>query len=179
MRSLVGLFGRAMPAGGCRDAFADLAARFEALEHGDDADLHDDQTIEIDFGALAQQVLEVVDPLRRHAITIETEPVRVTAGSAAPMRQILAEMTIALVRRGLASGTPGSGLIAISTDGQGHTVFRVAARDILPDAAPEEVRDVGWSLAEGLAGRLGATLARSPSQPLAIEARIPPSDDGR
>lgn len=179
MQSLVGLFARDLPEGRCRDAFTDLRARFEAVSQTSDVILPDDEAVETDFGAFAERIVNLLDPDRLHRISIDASPLSALARRAETMRNLLTEMTIGLFRQGLPATAAGAGDITVATDVDGAVVMRVSAREALSESPPAGSRDLGWTIANSLAGHLGAKLVRASTQPLVIEARIPATGDGR
>ena len=177
MHSLVGLTGRSVPAGRCRDAFTDLRARFEALTEVSHETPRNDIIVEIDLGALVGRLLELLDPTRLHQVTVAASPVRVAARRVAAIRQMIGEMTIALFRQGLQNG--GGGDVMIKHGEDGDIAVRLSARE--PSRTSEDGADHNrsWSIAHELARFLDAAIETSSTQPFVVEARIPAIDSGR
>ncbi len=176
MTSLVGLFGRRMPPGACREAFVDLRARFEALTFSSGDAAQAGSHVVLDLPELASRLIEALDPERRRSVALEGAPARVSAARADAISRVLGELVIALFRRGLADDA-GAAEIAIREDG-GVLVMRVAAKTGAADPAGAG-DDLGWSIAEGLARNLSGALYRLSEAPLVMEARIPADALGR
>ncbi|MDR4306327.1 hypothetical protein IHQ68_06815 [Chelatococcus sambhunathii] len=178
MTSLVGLFGRRFPPGACSDAFTDLRARFEALTFSAAVERPEGSDLTVDLPALAQRLIETLDPDRRHRVAVDGAPARVAAARADGVCQILGELTITLFRRGLGSGGGAAGDISIRFE-QGVLVMRAAAEDPAQAGPGDGHHDLGWSIAEGLARNLSGALYRLSEVPLVAEARIPADALGR
>lgn len=172
MTSLVGMFGRRLPAGPGREAFEDVRARFEAITFVEP--MEDGDACAVALPELARRVVGHLDPTRRHRVAISGAAVHIDLRSASSLAQLMAEMTIDLMRNGLGVGGERTGEISVDQDADGR--IRLRAAQTGPVGATETHPadgGLGVALAESFARRLGASFTRSASGPLLIEADIP------
>ncbi|RXF73506.1 sensor histidine kinase [Hansschlegelia zhihuaiae] len=177
MTSLLGLFGRRLPAGPCRVAFEDMRIRFEAaaFDPFPDADPTDLGPRPADLAAFAKRALAMLDPDFVHRVSIEGDQVRAAPRRACALAQIIAELLICLVREGFA-GRVGSGRVTISASGDGETHILVLQTDGSAGGRPikpSEATELGLQLASSLVRSLGGRLSIEAAGPFRAEATIP------
>lgn len=174
MTSLVGLFGRRLPHGDCRTAFEDMRARFEAVAFDPfgDADPTDVAARPVDLGALARQLLSLLDPLFIHRVTIGGGDASASPRRAAALAQILAELLIDLVRNGF-DGSPGVAEIAISGAPDGSVRITVSQSAPASQHSTPCDGDLGLQIARGVVRNLGGTLTHEPAGALRTEVFVP------
>lgn len=175
MTSLVGLFGRRLEPGPCRQSFEDLRARFEAVTFGRDdeagsADLLED----FDLSELAQRVAFFLDPGQAHLLSVAGDVVRTSQRRGGVLAQILAELLIDLYRNGFGRVTSGAAEMTVEAFADGRLTLRVAQTEPVTGLAGGAPEDLGLALARSMARSLGGRLSRSQQGPFVLEVSIPP-----
>ena len=181
MTSLVGLFGRRLPDGEGRAAFADLRARFDAVTFGppDEATPDARGRVNVDLHELARRVVRHLDPEFRHRVTVDGTPVLETPKRASALAQIIAELVIELMRRGFVGHEPGSAEILITQETDGSLVMRVAQTGPAGVTPRRDPSDLGATIADNLVRSLDGRIVRSASGLLEAEVFVPPEPPGR
>lgn len=181
MTSLVGLFGRQAPAGPCRDAFADLRARLEAVCFASAEDAADcgDAARSARLAELAESTRAFLDPDHRRELSFSAEPVRMSRKAAPAIAQILVELMIELYRHGFGDSAKGAATIAVEGAPDGGARIRLEQVSPLSRADSHDLLELGRTLADSLVRSLGGRITRRPSGPVAIEVLLPLEDNRR
>ncbi|PZQ19106.1 MAG: hypothetical protein DI565_01575 [Ancylobacter novellus] len=181
MTSLVGLFGRRLPDGEGRDAFADLRARFDAVTFGPPDDVAPDASgrMEVDLAELARRISRHLDPDFRHRVAVKGAPILATPKRAAAVAQIIAELIIELTRRGFVGHESGSAEISIEQAADGSIAIRLVQTGPAGVTPRRDPSDLGATIADSLVRSLDGRIDRAASGPLTTDVFMPPEPTAR